>query len=299
MNLNTIRISGVLMTIMMLLAILGGTTSAVKPADRGNGGGRPGGGDDATSEPYGLDVSWPQCGKTLPTDQAFAIVGVNDGLANTTNECLAEQLAWGAKSLGGTEQPKLQLYVNTANPSGLGTDSWPTNNVDPAGNISPNPHDVCNGNYTDSYACAWQYGWNRAVEDVIERFEPVAVEAGINANSSSYVWWLDVETMNSWLPPSDYYNYKSNIAVLEGMTTYFEGIGATVALYSTAYQWNEITGGQVGLNSNLNGLANWRPSGKSLKNAKNNCSVDPLTTGGFISMTQYIKKNLDHNYSCL
>src|ERR671920_2353469 len=35
----------------------------------------------------GNDVSWPQCNKALPEDPAFAIVGVNNGLANTTNPC--------------------------------------------------------------------------------------------------------------------------------------------------------------------------------------------------------------------
>ena len=82
------------------------------------------------------------------------------------------------------------------------------------------------------------------------------------------------------------------------MTEYFDRTGATVGLYSTAYQWNEITGGRIDEGSNLNGLANWRPSGTKLSTAKNNCSVEPLTTGGGISLTQYIKKNLDHNYAC-
>ena len=35
--------------------------------------------------PAGRDVSYPQCGKTLPSGQAFGIAAVNEGLANTTN----------------------------------------------------------------------------------------------------------------------------------------------------------------------------------------------------------------------
>jgi hypothetical protein len=41
----------------------------------------------------GNDVSWPQCGKTLPSGQAFGIVGVIGGLANNTNPCFATELA--------------------------------------------------------------------------------------------------------------------------------------------------------------------------------------------------------------
>src|SRR5690348_4585849 len=33
----------------------------------------------------GSDVSYPQCGKTLPSGQAFGIVAVNEGLPNNTN----------------------------------------------------------------------------------------------------------------------------------------------------------------------------------------------------------------------
>lgn len=75
----------------------------------------------------GNDVSWPQCGKTLPRGQTFAVVGVNNGLANTTNPCLATQLSWAGTSTGGTGQPLVALYVNTANPGTSGS-WWPTSN---------------------------------------------------------------------------------------------------------------------------------------------------------------------------
>ncbi len=44
--------------------------------------------------PIGNDVSYPQCAKTIQSQQAFGIVGVNEGLANTTNPCLADEIAW-------------------------------------------------------------------------------------------------------------------------------------------------------------------------------------------------------------
>lgn len=245
----------------------------------------------------GNDISWPQCGKTLPTNQAFGIVGVNGGLATTLNPCLVEQLRWAARSTGVTSQPKIQLYVNTANPGGLGTASWPTSNVDPLGNIAPNPHGVCTGG--DTIACAWQYGWNRAVEDVNQWFIPAAQAAGIDRNPTNYVWWLDVETENTWKLDNSAFSHASNTANLEGMTAYFKTLNAKVGLYSTGYQWGQIVGNAVGASSNLIGLDNWRPSGTSLQNAKANCSATPLTLAGKVTLTQYISKNLDYNHSCI
>lgn len=251
-----------------------------------------------TKELVGYDISFPQCGKRLPSGQAFGIVGVNGGNAATTNPCLADQLKWANKSTGGTAQPNIQLYVNTANPGEVISEvkTWPTNNTDKTGFTTANPHGMCDG--TNSLACSWQYGWNRAVEANIDRFAPAAKTAGISQLASSYTWWLDVETMNTW-QVSSADALARNTATLEAMTAYFTSKGAHVGLYSTAYQWNEIVGSTVSSTSNLNGLPNWRPSGASLANAKANCNVPPLTTGGYISLTQYVQKNLDKNHSCI
>lgn len=258
---------------------------------------KPGGGGEGSKDPLGIDVSWPQCGRKLPTNQAFAIVGVNGGIATTTNECLADQLVWGSKSVGGTNQELLQLYVNTANPGGLSTPSWPKSNTDTAGDLTANPYDVCDG--SDSLACAWQYGWNRAEEDVRLRFVPAATTARANADPAAYIWWLDVETENTWKFGGSQFDYESNVAVLEGMTAYFKGIRVRVGLYSTGPQWNRIVGSAVASDSNLIGLDNWRPGGASLATAKQACSADPLTANGRVVLTQFVSKNLDYNYSCV
>jgi hypothetical protein len=256
----------------------------------------------STRTPLGIDVSWPQCGAKLPTNHAFGIVGVNGGLATTTNECLKEQLVWANKAIGGTKQARVQLYVNTANPGGLGTASWPTTNVDSRNVLAPNPYGVCDG--TDSLACAWQYGWNRAVEDVYDRFLPAVSQTTLDKNPASYIWWLDVETENTWkgeypaIPTT--FDFSSNAAVLEGMTAYFaDGVGAKVGLYSTGAQWSKIVGNAVASDSNLIGLDNWRPGGASLTTAKQACTAKPLTTGGKVVLTQYIANSLDYNYSCI
>ncbi len=249
------------------------------------------------STPLGIDVSWPQCGKRLPTNQAFGIVGVNGGLATTTNSCLKDQLIWASKSVGGTSQEKVQLYVNTANPGGLNTASWPLTNIDPTGMPVTNPYGTCDG--TDSLACAWQYGWNRAVEDVRDRFVPAAIQAKVVSTSpSTYIWWLDVETENTWKLSGTSFDHQSNTAVLEGMTSYFQSINARVGLYATGYQWGQIVGNAVDADSNLAGLHNWRPGGASLATAKDACTATPLTPNGTVVLTQFVSKGLDYNYAC-
>lgn len=257
---------------------------------------KPGG--SVTPTYIGNDISWPQCGSRLPTNHAFGIVGVNGGLASNVNPCLSTQLAWANKAPGTPNQPKVQLYVNTANPGQIidQIKTWPTNNVDPAFNIAPNPHGDCDG--TNSLACSWQYGWNRSVEAAKEYFVPAANRANIDPNPQAYTWWLDVETENSWQTGSSEALAK-NVATIEAMATYYQLLGAKVGLYSTSYQWGQIVGTNVGDGSILNGLDSWLPGARSLTSAKAKCTSAPLTTGGKITLTQYISKNLDYNYSCV
>lgn len=256
-------------------------------APSGGKGGRSGSGSGST---LGSDISWPQCGKAYPAGQAFGIVGVNDGLATTTNPCLADQLAWASKSTGTTAQPKAQLYVNTANPGGLGTASWPTTST------PRDPYGTCDG--SDSLACAWQYGWNRAQEDVDQRFVPAASAAGITTDPAAYTWWLDVELGNTWKTGGTADEQASNRAVLEGMTEHFTSRGATVGLYATASQWGTIAG-TVPAGSNLLGLDNWRPGGSSQRNAQLACRAAPLTAGGRVTLTQFVSGNTDYDISCI
>ncbi len=231
--------------------------------------------------PIGNDVSWPQCNKSLPKGQLFGIVGVNDGLANNTNPCFATQIAWANASKGGTSQPKTALYVNTANP-GLAGSWWPTSNV--YGGLPVNdPYGTCDG--SDSSACAYMYGYAKAYDDATIR--------GVS-NPASYRWWLDVETGSSWET-----NTVSNVADLEGMTAYFESIGAQVGLYSTSYQWKQIVGTSVAPASNLNGLQSWIPGARSQSAAKTNCKLPALTLAGIVSLTQYVSAQTDYDYSCL
>lgn len=229
----------------------------------------------------GNDISWPQCNKAYPTGQAFGIVGVNNGLANNTNPCLSSQLAWADLSKGGTGQPKVALYVNTANPGHLSS-SWPTSN-DYAGVTVNNPYGTCTG--AEDAACAYMYGWQKAYDDATIR--------GIS-NPSSYLWWLDVETENSWTTDK-----RANTADLEGMADYFKSIGARVGIYSTAYQWGQIVGNNVTSSSSLYSLDSWLAGSRNLANAKSNCSLPPLIAGGRVTLTQYVSRSFDYDYSCI
>ena len=273
---------------MLSIALVPATAYAAKPAPAAK---------PSTAEMVGYDVSYPQCGKTLPTDHYFGIVGINGGNAATPNDCLADQLAWANRAKTGSTQSKYQVYVNTANPGEVISEitTWPKSSADVNGNAPANPYGACDG--SNSRACSWLYGWNRSIytEGV---FRNAATSKGLNTNTAEYVWWLDVETMNTW----QYGNNEAlirNTAAIEGFGAYYLSKGAQIGLYSTAAQWSEITGNNVSAASNLNGLRNWRPSGASLANAKANCKVAPLTSGSTIALTQYVVKNLDHNHSCI
>jgi hypothetical protein len=232
----------------------------------------------ALSVPLGADVSYPQCGSPLPSGHAFALVGVNGGKPTTTNPCLQVQLAWGRQAVGGTVHDDVQLYVNTANPGGLGVTTWPRSGITRYG--------ACEG--SNSLACAYRYGWERAREDATIR--------GVS-HPEQYMWWLDVETANTW-------DYSSggrarNAAVLEGMTDYFTSIGTRgVGLYSTRHQWGLIVGDGLGPASSLIGLPNWRPTGSTLAGARAGCALAPLTPGGVIELAQFTTDR-DYNYSCI
>lgn len=232
----------------------------------------------------GADVSFPQCDGMLPLGQAFAVVGVNDGLATTTNPCLTEQLLWSATSTGVTAQPRTALYVNTADP-GLQAGWWPSDNRTRAGGAVANPYGVCG--HTVGAPCSYVYGYSLAYDDAHLR--------GIDAaHAADYRWWLDVETSNSWSLDT-----RSNTAVLEGMVDAFAAVGAPAGIYSSRQQWNWIVGA-LPAGSPLDRLPSWIAAGAvSGAAAQAACSVSPLTPHGRLSMVQFIDGAFDADVSCL
>jgi hypothetical protein len=244
---------------------------------------------DAPVSPAGVDISHPQCDTELPPERAFTVVGVNGGSATRDNPCLAEQLEWAWESNGSVpEQPVAQLYLNTANPGqvmGLVT-TWPAS--------GDTPYGECDGE--NSPACSWRYGWERARESVTDVFRPAARDAAVDPLPSSYRWWLDVETSNTWQDGSDDARAR-NRATLEGMVAYLDLRGAEVGLYSTGQQWAQIVG-SVPADSPLVGLPSWLAGSVTLAQAVTECLQPPLVPGGQVTMTQYVPDDLDRNHSC-
>ncbi|MDA8343164.1 MAG: hypothetical protein M0007_13215 [Actinomycetota bacterium] len=296
---------------------------AAKPVGAGHGGGNGGGGGGGGggvpgSTTTGFDVSYPQCGTSLPTPIAFGIVGVDDGLANDLNPCLGpssaypsytqSELYWAvATAVGGTSQPDASLYVNTADPGNLYNGSpiadWPTSSsaADPYGactttTIRSRGHDYTVGQ--DSQACAWQYGDDKATADAAwltgaaNAIDGQSPPLTVSSSPSNYPWWLDVETGNTW--QSD---LGMNVADLQGMVAGLQAAGVTtVGVYSTSSQWGSITGGTSSSSGSLYGLPDWIPGATSLTGAQANCGL-PSFTEGSVTVTQWTG-TVDNDLAC-
>ncbi|TFV53077.1 hypothetical protein E4P43_03940 [Blastococcus sp. TF02A-35] len=237
----------------------------------------------------GYDVSHPQCGTELPPPGAFAVVGVNGGLATRTNPCLSEQLGWAARSTGTVPgQPRVQLYLNTANPGELRgqVTTWPSSGSTPYGR--------CDG--ANSMACSWQYGWERARTSVESFFRPAARAARLDSQPARYTWWLDVETMNTWQGGSADARAR-NRATLEGMTEYLDEQDGRVGVYSTGYQWGRIVG-DVPAESPLVGLPSWLAGATDLGGAVAACRTAALVPAGRVELAQYVPDDLDLDLAC-
>ena len=287
------------------LAILTASPAlAARPSHGGGGGG--------SSSSTGNDVSYPQCGGSLPSGQAFGIVGVNDGLANTLNPCLGpstsypsyseSELYWAVATSSGTgSQLRASLYVNTADP-GNGVSDWPTTSTD------ADPYGTCTASGApsvgaDSTACAWQYGYNKAAQDTswltsaANAINGQQAETTVPASPSAYPWWLDVETANSW--QSGATGLAMNVADLQGMVAALTAAGVSkVGVYSTSYQWGQVTGGETGAAGvALTNLPDWIPGARNLSGAVSNCQLSSFS-GGRVVLTQWFSRPFDSDYAC-
>ncbi len=201
----------------------------------------------------GVDVSYPNCSARIPS-VAFGIVGVTGGLVYSQNSCLAAEAS---------HFRNLSLYVNT----GL--------NADPTSSAYYRQAQVgCNG---DVYCAAYNYGYNAALN---------AIAYANSQSVHSTMWWLDVETGNTW--NSDVLQNRQS---LQGEHDALVANGATVGAYSTTYQWNTITG------SWQNGWPNWgATTWRTASQAATYCTGHRFT-GGPTYLIQYSGR-LDQDYAC-
>lgn len=222
----------------------------------------------SASPTVGYDVSYPQCGGPLPANPAFGIVGVSDGLAYGENPCLAQQYLW---ALAAPKAPA--FYMNTGNPGSLAT------RVDWYAQDGPEPCGT-----TNETGCAYNYGFHAAMD----AFEYASLQSSVSAATTA-VWWLDVETTNSWST-----DHSLNVRDIQGSIDYLStkaGV-ATVGIYSTGYQWGQITGG-----ANLGAtVPNWVAGALNAKRAPSMCSSS--FSGGTVRLVQYISGGFDANYAC-
>jgi hypothetical protein len=220
----------------------------------------------------GYDISWPQCGGLYPTNAAFGIVGVNNGIVYSANPCLADELAWA----GGTGA---ELYANTANPGPALSTHWP------AGQTSP---EYCDPANLDTAACAYDYGYNAAADSFADAVGAYA-SLGLAASPAGARWWLDVETSNSWRSDT-----SLNVAALRGAVGYLASAGvASVGFYATQQQWNAITGGTAV----FAGYPSWVAGASDAAGAISMCGGSGFTGGG-VALVQYVTGGFDADVRC-
>jgi hypothetical protein len=214
----------------------------------------------------GHDVSYPQCGRALPTASAFGIVGVANGKPYTGNPCLAREYAWASSTPGGAA-----FYMNTANPGPTTTSlNWYAQK-------SPDP--TCAPGR--EAACAYNFGYNAAAAAM----SYAQAQTGRSANT---MWWLDVETENSWSRT----DLGANLASIRGSLDYLQRQpGVAVGIYSIRQMWQRITGGAV-----VN-VPNWVAGARNLADARVRCAPAYSATGGPVVLTQFVNV-FDTNYAC-
>ena len=215
-----------------------------------------------TGTSSGYDISFPQCGFAYPTLNAytFGIVGITSGHAFRNNSCFASEYAWATH----TASPE-SVYLNLNEDIGVTALYGDTG---PYGTCGPD--DPCH---------ALNYGYNAA--------SSACTYAAQQANTFvARMWWLDIETLNSWSET----DLSRNENVIKGALQFLlveRGFG--VGIYSTTAMWQEITGGwQIGLPA-------WVGGGDKGE-AKTLC--DAAFTGGAVYLVQYDDDGYDGNYTC-
>ena len=185
----------------------------------------------------GVDVSYPQCKLGLPAPpSAFAIIGVTKGRSFTRNPCLNTEWLWAHR----TNVP-LSLYLNLNFPSGKFSDRGLSG-----------PKGECQE--SDLPCQAYNYGWN-ASADAKSYADSLLV--------SSKIWWLDIETYNTWE-----FSGKLNSQTIQAAIDYFTKSGLAVGIYTTPRMWAAITDGNYDPKVPV-----WIAGAQNKQEAKNFCGI--------------------------
>lgn len=217
----------------------------------------------------GNDVSYAQCSSSLPQAGSFGIVGATAGIAWSSNSCLSFEYAWASGRAGAPG-----FYMNTANPGPAST-HW---------NLG-GPRACLNPSSASDPGCAYDYGWNAAAY----AFSVAAAATGA-ATAAGHGWFADVEIANSWDG-----DYAANAADVEGGLDYLLAQGVpSVGVYSTAYQWGQITGGAA-LPSTV---GDWLAGARSQTQAAAWCSPSQSFSGGPVRLVQFPSAGFDSDWRC-
>lgn len=204
---------------------------------------------------YRVDVSWPNCKHNFGNyDQG--IIGVTGGLDFHANKCLSRETG---NFIG------YQLYENTG---------YPGPAIHKRLQVQPIKCPPKNLN-----CMAYDYGYNASLYAIRQ--------ADLN-DAHSNVWWLDVETENSWS------QYPSvNIDNLMGAEQAIKDnvFLGKVGFYSYPGQWKIITGGWK------NHRPAWVATGSSNVGKAFEACTKPTFTGGQAVLSQFTY-GLDINVSC-
>jgi hypothetical protein len=204
----------------------------------------------------GYDVSWPNCRAAPPVMPPWGVVGVTGGLNFRQNVCLSQEANWFRN---------LSLYANTGYAGAVAARKY-----------ADFPRHC---GHDDETCLAYNFGFNAG---------KYAVDYAASQGVHAAMWWLDVETENSW---SD--NVQFNRASIQGEADAIKRytVVATIGAYSYPGQWDRITG-------------NWRPGWPNWAATGSLERADALTfcrdhnfTGGPTWLAQYTIR-LDQNYAC-
>lgn len=204
----------------------------------------------------GVDVSYPNCSTSVPAVD-FGIVGVTGGVVYSDNNCVASETA---------HFSNLSLYANT----GL--------NASKSSSYYVQAQAGCNG---DVYCAAYNYGYNAAKD---------AIAYDVTQGVASNIWWLDVETSNTWNK-----DVQQNRSSLQGEYDALVANGAsTVGVYSTTAQWQSITG------SWQNNWPSWgATTWTTAKQAQTYCTGHEFTGGPSLLMQYKARRaKLDQDVAC-
>ena len=167
----------------------------------------------------GVDLSQYQCRHIPGSPAAIAAVQVTGGaIDNAPNPCYRQEAVWAG--------PHLSAYIYM---DGLSKPAPASSLTGPAG--------ACT--LLDVACESFNYGYNWA-----RHWVAYSRSVGVDTK----LWWLDVERYSGWRET------VSNDLVINGAVLGLGSMGVQAGIYSSAGQWNEITGGLV-----IPGVPLWVP----------------------------------------